>query len=56
MYFTANIEPEGEDFDADGVWEEICEELSDILNGHMEPSEDVSPIDVLLKVDDDVHE
>lgn len=38
--------------DVDKVWGSICEELSDIVNGYEMPSEDVSPIDMRLQVDD----
>uniref|UniRef100_A0A0N5ATF3 TIMELESS domain-containing protein n=1 Tax=Syphacia muris TaxID=451379 RepID=A0A0N5ATF3_9BILA len=42
--------------DLDEMWEKICEELSDIVLGHASATEDINPIDVMLKVEDSVHE
>ncbi|VDM38656.1 unnamed protein product [Toxocara canis] len=42
--------------DMDDLWENISEQLSDVVNGYEMPSENVNPIDVLLQVDDDVHQ
>uniref|UniRef100_A0A914ZSD3 Timeless N-terminal domain-containing protein n=2 Tax=Parascaris TaxID=6254 RepID=A0A914ZSD3_PARUN len=41
--------------DIDKVWGSICEELSEIVNGYEMPSEDMSPIDMRLQVDDCLH-
>lgn len=35
------------------VWERISSSLSDVLMNEIEPTMDISPIDNLLKVDDD---
>jgi len=35
------------------MWMEIAEELSDTLIGEINPNLDVSPINMLLKVDDE---
>ncbi|CAG9539488.1 unnamed protein product [Cercopithifilaria johnstoni] len=38
------------------LWDDICEELSDVIFGHIEPTIDISAIDVLLNVDDRIHQ
>ncbi|VBB31288.1 unnamed protein product [Acanthocheilonema viteae] len=38
------------------LWDDICEELSDVIFGHVQPTVDISAIDVLLNVDDRIHQ
>lgn len=38
------------------LWDKICEELSDVIFGYIEPTTDICAIDVLLHVDDEVHQ
>uniref|UniRef100_A0A0R3RYB6 Rhodanese domain-containing protein n=1 Tax=Elaeophora elaphi TaxID=1147741 RepID=A0A0R3RYB6_9BILA len=38
------------------LWDDICEELSDAVLGYVEPTVDISAIDVLLNVDDQTHQ
>lgn len=38
------------------LWDDICEELSDAVFGYVEPTVDISAIDVLLNVDDRIHQ
>lgn len=45
-----------EKLDLDVLWDDISDELSEIVNGYAEATDDISAIDVLLQVDDDVHQ
>uniref|UniRef100_A0A915Q8C5 Timeless N-terminal domain-containing protein n=1 Tax=Setaria digitata TaxID=48799 RepID=A0A915Q8C5_9BILA len=38
------------------LWDDICEELSDVIFGYCEPTVDISAIDVLLNVEDRIHQ
>ncbi|EJD74762.1 hypothetical protein LOAG_17967 [Loa loa] len=38
------------------LWDDICEELSDVIFGYIEPTVDISAIDVLLNVEDRIHQ
>uniref|UniRef100_A0A8R1XNP4 TIMELESS domain-containing protein n=1 Tax=Onchocerca volvulus TaxID=6282 RepID=A0A8R1XNP4_ONCVO len=38
------------------LWDDICEELSDVIFGYVEPTVDISAIDVLLNVEDRLHQ
>ncbi|VDD89319.1 unnamed protein product [Enterobius vermicularis] len=44
------------DIDLDGTWEDVSEELSEVLMGYIEVPDDVNPIDVMLDVDDTSHQ
>lgn len=45
-----------EDFDILDLWEEISEELSEIVLGYIDPTEEISAIDNLLNVSDETHQ
>ncbi|KAM3715757.1 Protein timeless [Dirofilaria immitis] len=50
-----NIAEESTELDWN-LWNDICEELSDVIFGYVEPTVDISAIDVLLNVEDRLHQ
>lgn len=38
------------------LWLELEQETKDVLGGKLAPTADISPINILLEVDDDVHQ
>lgn len=38
------------------LWEQLQDEIGAVLNGDIEANEDISPINILLKVDDTKHQ
>lgn len=37
----------------DELWTEISEELSDVLDGKIQPNEDANPLNVLIRAEDE---
>lgn len=42
--------------DLDGLWNELKSEVEDVLGGRIQANDDISPINILLKVEDEKHQ